>query len=49
MKNLPSPTSYKAKLMKTQIGGRMAIRLPSDVDIKIKNNKMPGPGAYNLD
>lgn len=48
MKTLPSPTTYSIKQTHySQKGGRMAARLPSEIDL-LRKKKVPGPGAYGL-
>lgn len=44
----PSPNSYIIKAHYSRKGGKMAVRLPSQIDLLIKK-KNPGPGTYKLD
>ena len=48
-KFLPSPNAYKNQVDHySSKYGKMAARLPTDIDIK-KRNKNPGPGTYNIE
>lgn len=46
----PSPTAYRIKtnMYYSTKGGRMAAKLPSEIDL-VSKKKTPGPGAYKLD
>lgn len=48
LKTLPGPNAYKIKENHySKHGGRMAVKLPSDLDLSAKK-KVPGPGTYTL-
>jgi hypothetical protein len=49
-KNNPSPNAYRIKTnyYYNKQGGRMAARLPTEIDMVAKK-KTPGPGTYKLD
>jgi hypothetical protein len=46
----PSPNAYRIKTEQyyDKRGGRMAAKLPTDIDL-ISKKKTPGPGSYKLD
>lgn len=47
MKKYPGPGSYNLKGVYSKRGGKMAVKLPTEIDLKQKN-KNPGPGTYDL-
>lgn len=49
LKTMPSPTAYRIKTnyLYSRKGGRMAAKLPTELDLVVKN-KTPGPGTYKL-
>ena len=49
-KFLPSPNAYKNQVEHfSSKYGKMAVRLPTDIEIEIKKRKKsPGPGTYNV-
>lgn len=47
LKRYPGPGEYKVKGIYSKRGGKMAAKLPTEIDLKVKN-KNPGPGTYDL-
>lgn len=47
-KSIPPPNSYNISNSRSSKYGRMAIRLPTEIEI-LSKRKSPGPGTYNVE